>query len=138
VKNTLRVFLLFILTFSYLNAGEFKHSVIIKLKKDEHKKILVKYDIYQKLFKFRWTLFTDNNLIVFQSYDRIVSQKVLSTSYRRQSYTVELKTRGASYYAVPYILIKFKEYDYGTGEVTFELFLSDDRNEIDLKYLENS
>jgi len=119
-------------------AKEYRESVKIKLKKDENKKILVKYDVYQKVFKFRWTLFTNDNLVVFQSYDRAVSQKMLSSSFRRQSYRVELKTRGANHYAVPYILVKFKEYDYETGEVTFELFLSDEREEVSLKYLENS
>ncbi len=138
MKQIFKVFLFFILAFNCAYANEYRDSIVIRLKKDEHKKILVKYDISQKLFKFRWTLFTNGNLVIFQSYDRSVSQKILSLRYKNRSYKVELKTRGADFYAVPYILIKFKEFDYETNEAVFELFLSDERVQVSLKYLENS
>jgi hypothetical protein len=37
---------------------------------------------------------------------------------------------------VPYVLVKFKEFNYETNEAVFELFLSDKNFQIELKNLE--
>lgn len=99
------------------------------------KKILVKYDGKEKLLKFRWTLFKNGGLVVFKSYDRIVSQNNLYMRYKNQSIRQELKTRGADFYNVPYILIRFKDFKYDTNEAVFELLLSDASMSVALKYL---
>ena len=123
-------------TFSYIHANEFRDIVTIKLKKDEHKKILVKYGTSEKLFKFRWTLYANGGLVVLRSYDRVVAQNVLYLRHRNQSFRLELKPKGADYYLVPYVLVKFKEFDFETSEATFELFLSDKNMQVNLKFLE--
>jgi len=138
VKNVLKFLVLFVLSFNYLSANEYADIRVIKLKKDEQKKILVKYGKNQKLLKFRWTLFTNGGLVVFRSYDRIVAQNILYLRHKNQSFRIELKTRGADFYNVPYILVKFKEFNYETNEASFELFLSDKKSQISLEYLENS
>jgi hypothetical protein len=138
VKFIIKFFLVVVLFFNYIYANEYRDIKIIKLKKDEYKKILVKYDNHQKVFKFRWTLFSNQNLVVLHSYDRIVSHKMLSLRYKANSYRVELKTRGADFYNVPYILVKFKEFDYEKREAVFELFLSDKKSQVSLKYLKNN
>ena len=135
MKFIFKVLFLLIFTLCYANANEYIDIKIIKLKKDEQKKVLVKYDKNQKLFKFRWTLFTNGGLVVFRSYDRIVSQNILYLRNKNQSFRVELKTRGADFYNVPYILVKFKEFNYETNEATFEFFLSDRKSQISLEYL---
>jgi hypothetical protein len=129
---------LILISFSYLNANEYKETKIFKLKKDENKKILVKYDRIQKLFKFRWTLYVNDGLVVFRSYSRVVAQNILYLRHKNQSFRVELTPKGTSYYNVPYLLIKFKEYDYKTNEATFEMFLSDKKDRVKLEYLKNS
>jgi len=138
MKFILRVLFLCLFTLGYASANEYADIRIIKLKKDEQKKILVKYGASQKLFKFRWTLFTNGGLVVFRSYDRIVAQNVLYLRHRNQSFRVELKTKGADFYNVPYILVKFKEFNYETNEASFEIFLSDRKSQVSLEYLENS
>jgi len=130
-----KFFLLFSLIFNYVYANDYRDIVTVKLKKDEHKKILVKYDNRQKIFKFRWTLFVNERLVVLHSYDKIVGQNVLSLNYKNQSFKVELKTRGADFYNVPYLLVKFKEFDKKTHKAVFELFLSDSKMQVNLKYL---
>ncbi|PHS57828.1 MAG: hypothetical protein COB17_05065 [Sulfurimonas sp.] len=135
MKGILRVFLLLLFTFSSIFAVEFSQITQIVLKKDELKKILVKYDGKEKLLKFRWTLFKNGGLVVFKSYDRIVSQNNLYMRYKNQSIRQELKTRGADFYNVPYILIRFKDFKYDTNEAVFELLLSDASMSVALKYL---
>jgi hypothetical protein len=124
-------------TFDIAAANEYRDIVTIKLKKDEHKKILVKYDKNEKLFKFRWTLYVNGGLVVLRSYDRVVAQNVLKLNHKNQSFRVELKSRGVDY-RVPYLLVKFKEFNHETNEATFDMFLSDENMQVTLKYLQNS
>ena len=45
---------------------------------------------------------------------------------------------GASNYRVPYMLVKFKEFNYESGEAQFEFYVSDKKMQVILEYLENS
>jgi hypothetical protein len=105
------------------------------LKKDQTKKILVKYGSSQKVYSFRWTLFKNDALIVFSSYDTIVSQHVLLKGYKNDSIKVELKPKGAYEYNVPYMLIKFDSFDFAKKEAKFSVWLYDKREEVYIKYL---
>lgn len=138
MKIFFKTFLLISFLFCAIEANEYREIKIIKLKKDEHKKILVKYDKIQKLFKFRWTLYANGGLVILRSYDRIVAQNILYLRHKNQSFRLDLQPRGFSVSGVPYILVKFKEFDYETNEAIFEMFLSDDKLKVRLKYLENS
>ncbi|MBU0721081.1 hypothetical protein KJ877_07025 [bacterium] len=137
MKSILQIFLVLTFGFSTFFANEYREIKQISLKKDEQKKILVKYDKIEKLFKFRWTLYTNGGLVVFRSYDRIVAQNILYIREKNQSFKLELKSRGSDYYDVPYVLVKFKEFDYETNEALFEMFLSDKKMQVSLEYLEN-
>ena len=110
----------------------------ISLKKDEQKKILVKYGNIEKLFKFSWTLYKNGGLVVLRSYDKIVSQNVLYLRYKNSSFRFDLMPKGVISYRTPYMLVKFKEFNYETGEAQFELFISDKNMQIILEYLENT
>ena len=121
-----------------VNAGEFVYKHKISLKKDEQSRVIVKYDSKEKLFKFRWTLYKNGGLVIHRSYDRAVSQNILYLRNRNQSFRVELKPRGADFYNVPYILVKFKKFDYEKNEAIFEIYLSDDKKQMILEYLKNS
>ncbi|NCO01510.1 MAG: hypothetical protein GW906_06750 [Epsilonproteobacteria bacterium] len=121
--------------FSTMLEADFIDVKVIKLKKDEQKKILVKYDSKEKLFQFRWTLYKNDGLVVFRSYDKIVAQNILYIRNKNQSFRFYLKPKGGKSYDVPYVLVKFKAFDYETNEATFELYLSDKNMQISLKYL---
>jgi hypothetical protein len=68
LKYIYRVLLLFFLVLNQVNANDFVQVQSISLKKDEQKKILVKYGSINKLFKFRWTLFKNGGLVIHRSY----------------------------------------------------------------------
>ncbi|SFV51392.1 hypothetical protein MNB_SM-7-307 [hydrothermal vent metagenome] len=105
------------------------------LKKDEIKKILVKYASSEKLLTFRWTLYKNDALVVFSSYDQIVSQHLLYLNHTNQSLRIELVSRGAYEYITPYLLIRFDEFDFGKDRAKISLWLYDKRHEVYLKYL---
>jgi hypothetical protein len=107
----------------------------ISLKKDEQKKILVKYSDKEKLFKFRWTLYKNGGLVVLRSYDKIVAQNVLYLRHENQSFRLELKPRGSDFYNTPYLLVKFEKFNKETNEAVFKLLLSDKKLQITLKDL---
>ncbi len=137
MKSFFQVFLLLALFATTIFADEFREIRKISLKKDEQKKILVKYDSYERVLKFRWTLYVNEGLVVFRSYDRVVGQNILYLGDRSSSFRVELKTRGADYFSVPYILVKFKKFNYEKNEAEFELLLSDKKMQIEMQELQN-
>ncbi len=130
-------FFLLIIFYSNISANEYKYTKIIKLKKDQSKNILVKYEKQEKLFKFRWTLFANGGLVVLRSYDRTVAQNMLYLGYKNQSFRLYLKPKGSDFSKSPYILMKFEKFNYETNEVTFILYLSDKNSEIYLEYLQD-
>lgn len=104
------------------------------LKKDGQKKILVKYEGEKKLFTFRWTLFVNGMLTMHRSYNGYIAQNTLRVNHTNQSFRVWLKLRGVDY-KVPYILVKFKEFDTKKHQAVFELFLYEGNTKIWLEDL---
>ncbi len=131
----LQVFFFVVLSVSATFANDFKDIKKIALKKDEQKKILVKYDTYKKLFIFRWTLYKNDGLVIHRKYDGIVGQNILYLNHQNQSFRFDLKPRGADAYNVPYMLVKFKKFDFKKQKALFELFVSDKQNQIEIEYL---
>ncbi len=123
------------LLISVISANDFREIIKISLKKDEQKKFLVKYGAKERLFTFRWTLYINDGLVIFRSYDKRVAQNILYLNHKNQSFRVELKTPGADFYNVPYILLKFKKFDFTTEKASFDLMLSDEKMQIALEEL---
>ncbi|WP_457750038.1 hypothetical protein [Sulfurimonas sp.] len=137
MRSILQLFLVAFLYNVTLFANDLQEVKKIALKKDEQKKILVKYDNKTRLFKFRWTLYINDGLVILRSYDKTVAQNILYLNHKNQSFRVELKTRGADFYNVPYILIKFKEFDAKKNIAVFVLYLSDNKDQISLEIVKN-
>ncbi|MCW8954387.1 MAG: hypothetical protein OQK48_05525 [Sulfurimonas sp.] len=137
MKIFLQVLILLLFSFSFIFANDFREIKKISLKKDEQKKILVKYNDKERLFKFRWTLYKNGGLVVLRSYDTIVAQNILYLRHKNQSFRFDLKTKGTDFYNVPYLLVKFKEFDSNSNEAKFELMLSDKKMQITLEDLKN-
>ena len=131
-------FFLLLIFFNNLSANEYRYTKSIELEKDECKKILVKYEKIEKLFKFRWTLFVNGGLVVLRSYDRIVAQNVLHLRHRNQSFRFNLKPKDSKFPRAPYILMKFVEFDYETNKASFMLYLSDKSLQVDLEDLDEN
>ena len=137
MKSILQIFVAVLLCKTALFANDLEEVKKISLKKDEQKKILVKYDNKTRLFKFRWTLYINEGLVVLRSYDKTVAQNILYLNHKNQSFRVELKTRGADFYNVPYILVKFKKFDFKKNIAKFGLYLSDNKDQIQLEIVKN-
>ena len=138
MRFILQVFLLLFFSISSLFAIEFSDIQEVSLKKDELRKILVKYDGRKKVLTFRWTLFKNGGLVMFNSYDTIVSQHILYMRQTNRSFRVQLKPRGVSFYNKPYVLIRFKDFNHDTNEAKLELLLSDDSRHIRLEHIKNN
>ncbi len=137
MRTLSRILLVLLFFSSAIFANNYVYTKEISLKKDEQKKILVKYDSKEKLFKFSWTLYINGGLVMHRSYDKIVAQNILYLNGKNQSFKLELVTRGANYYEPPYVLVKFKEFNAQKNEAVFQLFLHDKNSEIKWKFLKN-
>jgi len=135
LKTPLQVFTILLLFSSVTFANNFIEVFKISLKKDEQKKILVKYDNKERLFKFRWTLYKNEGLVIFRSYDKMVAQNILYLNHKNQSVRTILRNDGEDFYNPPYFLLKFKEFNQKKSEVKFELYLYDNEMQIKLKFL---
>ncbi len=118
-------------------ANDFRELFKISLKKDEQKKILVKYANKEKLFEFRWTLYVNDGLVTLYKYDDFVVQNVMYLNHKNQSLRIKLRDDGKNYYNPPYFLLKFKDFDTKKQEAKFELYLYDTAMQIELKFLKN-
>ncbi len=106
-----------------------------RLTKDKSVEILVKYGSFQKLLSFRWTLYKNDGLVVFSSYDRIVSQHMLYLNHKNQSFRIQLKSRASSNRVAPYLLVKFDTFDFKKKQAVISLWIADRKKEILLKSL---
>jgi hypothetical protein len=129
-----KIFLFFCLSI-VLYASSLLEVKKVSLKKDQTKKILVKYTSVEKLLKFRWTLYHNEALVLLSSYDRIPSQHILRLNYKNQSLRITLKPSGGDEFNPPYLIIKFLDFDFKKKEAKFSISISDNKQEIYLKYL---
>jgi len=137
MRAVLQVFLALGMLMSVTFANDFREVFKISLKKDEQKKILVKYANKEKLFEFRWTLYVNDGLVTLYKYDDFVAQNVLYLNHKNQSLRIKLRDDGQNYYNPPYFLLKFKDFDAKKQKAKFELYLYDNEMQIELKFLKN-
>lgn len=127
------------LLLSFLNVSLFAQLYttrhVIELKKNKTEKILVKYGSVTKLLKFRWTLYSNNRLVLFQSYDEEVSQYIMSNNINQDAILLYLTNKAVGYDVLPYIILKFKKFDFITKKAIFDLLLFDKTKMISLKFL---
>ncbi|MDF1876984.1 hypothetical protein JHD47_04045 [Sulfurimonas sp. SAG-AH-194-L11] len=121
------------LLFNTLNAIEFTDMYEISSKKDESTKFLVRYSNYEREFKFRWTLYVNEGLVLFHSYDTKLAQTILYLNTKNQSFKVSLKQKDSALYEAPYLLVKFKEFDFKENRAKFEIYLSDKKSQIKIE-----
>lgn len=130
MKFFVQFFITCILFLTTLEAIEFKDMYEVSLKKDEPTTFFVKYDDYKRVVKFRWTLYKNEGLVIFYSYDKRVFQNILYLNTTNQSFKIFLKQATSMNYEAPYLLVKFKEFDLQKHKAKFEVFLSDRKSEI--------
>lgn len=118
-----------------LQAAAWRETKSFTLQKDQLVKVLVKSEGLERLLSFRWTLYTDQALVVHESFDRIVGQHILYASHTNQSFRKRLLPAKRSEKDIPYIIVVFKKFDEGAKTAQMDLFLIDKENRIVLDYL---
>ena len=134
MKYIVKVLFLIVLSVGVGVADEFKSVTTLKLKKDEYKTYMVRYDRFEKPFYFRWTLYVNGGLVVQRSYDRFPAQNILKLGYRNNSFKLYLKPKDSKL-KVPYIMVKFVEFDSTNELAIFKLFISDEKEEVQIEEL---
>lgn len=114
--------------------GAWRESRSVTLEKDELERIDIKSDYSIREFVFRWTLYTDDTLVVLSRLDKRVTQHMLRRNHANQSYRVMLAVPEGRKMRVPYLLVRFSEFDASTQRASFEIFLFDDEQEIVWEY----
>ena len=112
-----------------------KQTII--LKKDKTEKFSVKYGQIEKQFWFNWTLYQNEGLVVKTYYDRFRTQNMLYLNNVNQSIRTELRPRSGDMRWLPYIILKFVKFDQARQEATFDLFLYDKKEQVDLSQENN-
>lgn len=135
VSRLFRTFLILSFIIGSLYGAAWRENKSLTLKKDEEVKVLVKGAGQERIFSFRWTLFTDKVLVVHSSFDRIVSQHMLYERHTNQSFRKKLLPALKSERDVPSILVVFKKFDEGSKTAQFDLLLFDKEKRVILEYL---
>ena len=133
-----RLFFVALFFVTALSANEYATMYPVTLKKDEQVTFLVKYATYKREFTLRWTLFVNEGLVLFHTYNKSVFQNILYLNGTNQSYKVLLKQKGADRYEVPYFLVKFNKFDLKKNRAKFEIFLSDKKSQMQIERIKKT
>ncbi|MFA6145093.1 MAG: hypothetical protein WCW84_03685 [Sulfurimonas sp.] len=119
-----------------LNAEPWRETKTFILKKDEFAKIVIKSisPKLERVFFWRWTLYTDKKLVVHENFDRVVGQHMLDID-RHQAFHKRLLGAVKSERDVPYGLVVFKKFDDVNKTAQFDFFLIDRENRIEADYV---
>jgi hypothetical protein len=132
----IKLFLLIWLFLFSLHGEPWRETKSFTLKKDEVAKILVKTTSpeQEKVFLWRWTLYTDKALVVHESFDRFVGQHILNLEHH-QSFRKRLLNAVKSEKDVPYAVVVFKKFDDVNKTAQFDVLLIDQEKRVVLDYL---
>jgi len=135
VLRLVSVFLIVTLGAVSLYGAAWRENKLFTLKKDEEAKVLVKGGGQERLFNFRWTLYTDKVLVVHASFDRIVAQHMLYDRNTNRSFRQKLLPAAKSERDVPSLLVVFKKFDEASKTAQFDLLVFDKEKRVILDYL---
>ncbi len=128
-------FVLFLFLLNLQGATKWKYQYQFDLKKDQIAKILISYRdkavfLRNGEFDFRWTLYKTGALIVFSTFQKVESQKVLHLGYRLNSYEVNLIPRGSTLNDRVYLIVVFSRFNKKDRVAKIDMFIKDDNNKI--------
>jgi len=127
--------LILCMAFFTLNGAPWREMKTFNVAKDEMVKIMIKSEGQERLFSWRWTLYTDKALIVHENFDRFVGQHVLYAGYSNQSFRKQLLPAAKSQKDAVYVIVVFKKFDEGAKKAQFDLLVFDKEKRIVLDYL---
>lgn len=99
------------------------------LEKDQ----MLVYDVGEKTYSFRWTLFHNHGLVILVRYDGTPYQTILYKDYKRNAFRTILAERADAYVDEPYLMVQFDDYDAGEKKANFTFFLYDPAATVQIK-----
>ncbi len=139
-KIILLFFLLFC-DFSYAKKQklwDFQYS--FNLKKDKIATIFIDKDTKDKsgkslyVLKFRWTLYTNNSLIVLTKYMNYPHQYVLQRKRLFDSIQIKLLSDGKDYRGRAYALIVFSDFNKNRQIATLNVYIKDEMKRMRIEF----
>ncbi len=132
----IKIFLLIWLFLFSLHGEPWRETKSFTLKKDEIAKIVIKTasPMQEKVFFWRWTLYTDKALVVHENFDRFVGQHILTLEHN-QAFRKRLLNALKSEKDVPYGIVVFKKFDDENKTATFDFLLIDKEKRVTLDYV---
>lgn len=132
----IRLFLFIFILLISLDAAPWREMKSFTLKKDEIAKIVIKTKTpkNERILFWRWTLYTDNTLVVHESFDKFVGQHILYAG-RNDAFRKPLLPALRSEKDAPYALVVFKKFDDVNQTAQFDFLLIDKEKRVIVDYL---
>jgi hypothetical protein len=106
------------------------------LKKDQVAKIKVtkRSDKSVQWIEFRWTLYTNDRLILLTKYDSFPNQYTLQHKYKRNSIKIDLRDDYGDGFKRAYMILTFK--DFGSSKATLITDITDPKKSIEIEFVD--
>ncbi len=114
---------------------------IFRLKKDEIGRIIfiekgTEHEDFRYEFKFRWTLYDGQKVVLLSHYRKIPRQHVLYFKFRLDSFIQNLlHDKSKNSQKRTYLLLQMDEFDKKKNEILFLIFIKDKDKRFDIKYI---
>ena len=130
--------LLFLASFTFAINWDYQHT--FRLKKDEIATIQVNKEQNKiknsGLFRFRWTLYKNEGLVVLTNYEGFPYQYVLYRKRGRDLIRQIIDKKPPKAWLLPYMLLKFEDFDEKKEIATIGVFISDPNKNNSVDFIE--
>ncbi len=97
-------------------------------------KVIDRKDKSVQDLRFRWTLFTNEGLILLVKYDGFPTQYTLEKKYKQNSIKIELRDDYKDSLNRSYLLLRFK--DFKSNKAVIEAVVSDQTKSVDIEFID--
>ncbi len=125
-----KIFLSLLFVIPLLGLDIWDYSYVFKLKKDQVATVKVALDsekdpLKSRDIKFRWTLYSNKNLIVLVNYDNFPTQYELQKIYKKDTLSFYLRDDYQVKYKRSFFILRFVEYSDKEKTVTLKVAVKD-------------
>ncbi len=127
---------LFLPTFIFAFKWDYAHDFV--LKKDEVGVVEVtkREDRTKRLLELRWTLFTNERLVLLVKYDGFPTQYILQKEYKRNSIKITLRDDYHDAFNRAFLVLKFDDFDEAKKRADLKLFITDAKKRVEIKFID--
>ncbi len=127
---------LFLPLFLVAYKWDYTHDFI--LKKDEVAVIKVrkKADSSSRILQLRWTLYTNERLVLLVNYDGFPRQYILQKEYKRNSIRITLRDDYSLRAKRSYLILTFKDFSDNNRTALIKAFVADPNKKIEIGFID--